>query len=187
MNIEKRINAEIQKLDNKITDHHRAMSTYAKAFVSAVSTYSAEEIAKGAGKNLYDPVQKEHGEILKAKEKKEMLLAILHGDMDTDDDTDEPTKNYLKQVSIIRSFDVAGTALKCKEALENGMPIQEIQECIGTFDVLLNELKSGAKCPRCGNDLYLSDLPQYAHVCYHCDENFYNFEVKLEKEAQGNG
>ena len=180
-----RINTQIQRLDEYITDRTRAMHSYAKAFVSAVSTYSAEKIAKGAGKNLYRPVQKEYEEIQKAKEKKDMLMAILHGDMDTDDDIGEPYANYLTQVSIIRAFDVAGTALKCKEALENGAPIQEIQECIEAFDELLDELKSGAICPHCHKDLYLSDLPQYAHVCHHCNENFFEFEA-VWPEVTGN-
>lgn len=38
-----------------------------------------------------------------------------------------------------------------------------LQECYG----LTNEV-----CPKCGSQLYVSDLCQYQHVCLKCDENF---------------
>lgn len=181
--IVKRINAEIQKLDNKITDHHRAMSAHAKAFVSAVSTYTAAEIAKGAGKNLYAPVQQEHEYILAAKEKKALLESILYGSTDCDEsDVDE---NHIKHISIMRSCDIVGTIYKCRENLLESPELA--LDCIKEMSAVLDRLKSGAKCPKCGKELYLSDLPQYAHVCYHCDENFYDFEVKRGEEEQGNG
>lgn len=36
----------------------------------------------------------------------------------------------------------------------------------------LQAFQTGESCPRCGNLLYLSDLPQYGSTCYVCDENF---------------
>lgn len=180
--IVKRINAEIQKLDHKITDHHRAMSAHAKAFVSAVSTYTAAEIAKGAGKNLYAPVQQEHEYILAAEEKKALLESILYGAGAGENESDV-SENHIKHISVMRSCDIVGTIYKCRESLsENKLVTPEILECIKEMDKVLNGLKCSAKCPRCGKDLYLSDLPQYAYVCYHCDENFYDFEVKRDKE-----
>lgn len=35
-----------------------------------------------------------------------------------------------------------------------------------------------AKCPRCGSQLYPSDVGGYRYVCHECDENFYGIEVK---------
>lgn len=40
------------------------------------------------------------------------------------------------------------------------------------IDAYAKQFHSKANCPRCGGQLYLSDLPQYRHVCYACDENF---------------
>lgn len=34
-----------------------------------------------------------------------------------------------------------------------------------------------AKCPKCGGNLYPSDVVGYEYVCYECDENFYQCEV----------
>lgn len=34
------------------------------------------------------------------------------------------------------------------------------------------------KCPKCGSQLLESDLPQYSYLCFECDENFYECEVK---------
>jgi acetyl-CoA carboxylase beta subunit len=32
-------------------------------------------------------------------------------------------------------------------------------------------------CPRCGNNLYDTDIREYDFVCLECDENFYKCEV----------
>ena len=44
----------------------------------------------------------------------------------------------------------------------------------------MEELKRFANklCPKCGESLWESDLPEYSYVCFDCDENFYEFEVE---------
>ena len=38
--------------------------------------------------------------------------------------------------------------------------------------------KTSAKCQKCGNQLYTSDINGYSFVCNKCNENFYTMEVK---------
>ena len=45
-------------------------------------------------------------------------------------------------------------------------------EIANNFDTTIAGFQTGDCCPKCGNSLYLSDLPQYDSVCYICDENF---------------
>ena len=33
-------------------------------------------------------------------------------------------------------------------------------------------------CRRCGRPVYDSDNPEYRYQCFHCDEDFYSFEVE---------
>lgn len=47
----------------------------------------------------------------------------------------------------------------------------------GTFENILNRLKTDKKCPRCGKILYLSDLPEYDYLCTDCRENYFECEV----------
>ena len=37
-------------------------------------------------------------------------------------------------------------------------------------------------CRRCGRPVYDSDNPEYRYQCFHCDEDFYSFEVE-EQDA----
>ena len=37
-------------------------------------------------------------------------------------------------------------------------------------------------CRRCGRPVYDSDNPEYCYQCFHCDEDFYSFEVE-EQDA----
>ena len=37
---------------------------------------------------------------------------------------------------------------------------------------------TSARCPRCGKQLFTTDVPGYSFVCQHCDENFYTVEIK---------
>lgn len=34
------------------------------------------------------------------------------------------------------------------------------------------------KCPKCGRNLYPSQIDGYTYQCFHCDEDFYDIEVK---------
>ena len=36
---------------------------------------------------------------------------------------------------------------------------------------------TSARCPKCGKQLYTSDIDGYSFVCKECDENFYTMEV----------
>ena len=47
-------------------------------------------------------------------------------------------------------------------------------------------LKTNVKCPRCGGELYISDLIGYAYLCPKCDENMYYTECECEKEWWNN-
>lgn len=42
---------------------------------------------------------------------------------------------------------------------------------------IVEEITTDKKCPRCGSNLYCSDIEEYDYVCVECDENFYNCEV----------
>lgn len=42
-------------------------------------------------------------------------------------------------------------------------------------------LKTDIKCPRCGGELYISDLIGYSYLCPKCDENMYLTECEVEK------
>ena len=33
------------------------------------------------------------------------------------------------------------------------------------------------KCPKCGRNLYPSQVEGYTYQCFHCDEDFYTIEV----------
>lgn len=83
------------------------------------------------------------------------------------DNLDQSVIGLLMQARAAVSQSASDTA---KESLE------QIDRCISSFCV-------DARCPRCGKQLYLSDLPQYAYVCYDCDENFFDLET-VHKEAQ---
>ena len=37
---------------------------------------------------------------------------------------------------------------------------------------------TSARCPKCGKQLYTSDVDGYSFVCKECDENFYTVEIK---------
>ncbi len=57
---------------------------------------------------------------------------------------------------------------------------------LGNSDELLREnvsdvvmrIATDKICPKCGSNLFFSDLPKYDYVCTLCDENFYECEVK---------
>lgn len=46
------------------------------------------------------------------------------------------------------------------------------------FDSWGDQAPTGKLCPKCKRDLFPSDVKEYEYVCYNCDENFYNVEVK---------
>ncbi|WP_204741921.1 hypothetical protein, partial [Intestinimonas butyriciproducens] len=56
------------------------------------------------------------------------------------------------------------------------------EELIGEIDRYISRFSTDAVCPRCGKRLFLSDLPQYAYVCYGCNENFFEGETAQGRE-----
>ena len=42
---------------------------------------------------------------------------------------------------------------------------------------LIDLQRTNRVCRRCGNPVYKSDVDNYPYVCYHCDENMYEFET----------
>lgn len=51
-------------------------------------------------------------------------------------------------------------------------------EVIDPLQKFAKDCLTDAKCPKCGRNLYCSDLEEYEYVCTYCDENFYECEVK---------
>lgn len=51
------------------------------------------------------------------------------------------------------------------------------EELLREIDRYISRFSADAICPRCGKRLFLSDLPQYAYVCYDCDENYFDVET----------
>ena len=42
---------------------------------------------------------------------------------------------------------------------------------------LIDRQRTNRVCRSCGNPVYKSDVEGYPYVCYHCDENMYEFET----------
>ena len=40
--------------------------------------------------------------------------------------------------------------------------------------------KSAGTCFRCGDPLFLSDIPEYTCQCFRCDEDFYSIEQDVD-------
>ena len=70
------------------------------------------------------------------------------------------------------------------EATEVTSQYQEYlrRRLLGEIDRYISRFSTDAICPRCGKQLFLSDLPQYAYVCYDCDENFFEIETTHRRE-----
>jgi hypothetical protein len=60
----------------------------------------------------------------------------------------------------------------------NNEILDDLHDVIKPLAETIKECETKKVCPFCGNELYLSDLPQYDYVCVNCDENFYECEVK---------
>jgi hypothetical protein len=51
-------------------------------------------------------------------------------------------------------------------------------EVIEPLKKFVKDCSTDKQCPKCGRNLYLSDVEGYEYVCTYCDENFYECEVK---------
>ena len=61
---------------------------------------------------------------------------------------------------------------------DNNEVLDNLREIVEPLEDAIRACRTHKECPHCGDDLYLSDLPQYDYVCVQCDENFYESEVK---------
>ena len=52
------------------------------------------------------------------------------------------------------------------------------EDVIKPLDKFVASCITDAECPKCGRNLFLSDVEEYEYVCTYCDENFYECEVK---------
>lgn len=79
-----------------------------------------------------------------------------------------PTVNYLKQQKFLSNLSIAQVVAVC----ENFKSYVYDAYIPNSLKEILDKAKTDVPCPHCGNDLYVSDLPQYDYVCPDCDENF---------------
>lgn len=56
--------------------------------------------------------------------------------------------------------------------------IEDFKEDLKSLSDFVEKITTDKHCPKCGELLLKSDLPQYNYVCPLCDENFYDCEVK---------
>lgn len=60
-----------------------------------------------------------------------------------------------------------------------GMQIDDfMKECEENDSTTYKTYITNCICPRCGQQLYTSDIDGYSFVCKECDENFYGMEIK---------
>ena len=55
---------------------------------------------------------------------------------------------------------------------DNNEVLDDLDNVIEPFNKVIKSLRTEKSCPRCHNNLYKSDVPQYDYVCDECDENF---------------
>lgn len=90
-----------------------------------------------------------------------------------------------KEVGHLEDIEGTGNYIKFSHEVLNRLSVTELVWFNQGADNLnelvhsiVNAIKTEKKCPRCGEILYCSDLPEYDYVCAERDENFYEFEVK---------
>ena len=55
------------------------------------------------------------------------------------------------------------------------------EEITDAIHSLIDRQRTNRLCRSCGNPVYKSDVESYPYVCYHCDENMFEFETKEVK------
>ncbi len=101
------------------------------------------------------------------------------------DNSTDASENYKKANKILSNVDVTTVAKACSAistlisnmniGADYDMLLSEINEKVADILNIGRALKTYGKkkkCPKCGKQLYLSDLPKYDYVCPWCDENF---------------
>lgn len=95
--------------------------------------------------------------------------------------TDKATENFkamkenIETLTLGDIFNIHNVIVSLQCGVE---PCVDVEEVISMLDDVIMACTTGAICPKCGGNLFLSDLPQYDYVCFNCDENFYECEVK---------
>ena len=83
-------------------------------------------------------------------------------------DNEQATENFKKYRELVSQIDVSAIV-----EVRNSLDKVKNKNQIEILDDMLNPFKAvGQKCPKCGELLFVSDLPQYEFVCYNCQENF---------------
>ena len=52
------------------------------------------------------------------------------------------------------------------------------EDVIRPLEIFAKACSTDKVCPKCGRNLYVSDLEDYEYVCAYCNENFYETEIK---------
>ena len=76
----------------------------------------------------------------------------------------------LSVVDLIRVVDYV--KLLSSFVNENNEVLDDLDNVVEPFNKVIKSLRTEKSCPRCHNNLYKSDVPQYDYVCNECDENF---------------
>ncbi len=103
---------------------------------------------------------------------------VVIGDEESVNEFDNPENrtpnfmDYKRQMSKICISDVYNVLSTMQRLEENGILSDAVETSFGSLKEIMNNLKTGEKCSKCGSDLYKSDLPQYDFYCIECDENF---------------
>lgn len=89
-----------------------------------------------------------------------------------------------EKVGYLIGIEETDNYIKYSQEVINRLPVTELvwfsQGADNLSEIIhsiVKELRTEKRCPRCGETLYCSDLPEYEYVCVECDENFYEFEV----------
>ena len=94
----------------------------------------------------------------------------------------ENTKNHQKYRRLLLDSSPVSVLLQAGADLAKTGGNDIVAGVVSRLHAYTKQFRCDAIGPRCGKRLYLSDLPQYAYVCYDCDENFFDMEV-VQKEV----
>lgn len=75
-------------------------------------------------------------------------------------------------VSFTQAYYFAGVEAAKVYLREHGVTEDEMEDMVFR--------KSVGTCFRCGDPLFLSDIPEYTCQCFRCDEDFYSIEQDVD-------
>lgn len=80
---------------------------------------------------------------------------------------------------IVDNYEVLVNHYKEHFPWRNGVTtVEDFKEDLKPLLTFVDKITINKRCPKCGELLLKSDLPQYNYVCPLCEENFYDGEVK---------